>query len=92
MSDCRTGDKFDIHSMHPSGRIGAEETSEFLDIVFNDSNLRDKIAKAEKINGKQTMVTALLYGRNDGGNNVTKQKEIDMAEKILKEKRRMLEV
>lgn len=90
MNDCRTGDKFDIHSMDPSGRVGIRETSEFLTMVLNDPTLKDRIAMAEKMNGKQTMATAMLWGRNDGGNNVAQENEINHSEKILKEKRRML--
>lgn len=90
MESCREGEKFDIHQLPPSYKVGIRETAEFLNLVAGDSALRDKLKQAERFTGKQHMATAMLYGRNDRGDNVAREKEINHSEKILKEKRRML--
>jgi hypothetical protein len=85
----REGDKFNIHELPSNTQISGRITSDFLERVANHTTLKEKLAKAERITGKQTMATAVLYGRNDNGNNICTDTESQIQEKIMKEKRRL---
>lgn len=82
---------FDLYSVDTNGmRISNADTAKLMNKIVNDSRFRAKIEKVERITGKQLTVTALLYGRNDGGNNVPSENERKMQEKIIAERKRMV--
>lgn len=82
---------FDLYSVDTSGmRISNADTAKFMNKIVNDARFRSKIEKVERITGKQLTVTALLYGRNDGGNNVPGEKEREMQERVIAERKRMV--
>lgn len=99
----RDGSKFDIHQLPQHVIISARLTRELFNHVSQNTNgLRDKITQAEKARDTmlkedgiiqkkptQTVVTAMLYGRNDGGDNLPTQFELEHSEKIQSEKRRL---
>lgn len=83
---------YDIHSLDPTGcEIGERVNKDFCNRVSNSSILRERLAMAEKITGNQTVVTAMLYGRDDGSvKDLPDDKQIKLQEKIMKEKKRMV--
>lgn len=99
----RDGSKIDIHQLPPEVMISMRLNNVlFHNVSQNNNGLRDKLALAEKARDQmlkndgviqkkptQTVVTAMLYGRNDGGNNLPTEFELNHAEKIQEEKRRL---
>lgn len=83
---------YDIHSLDPTGcEIGERVNKDFINRVAGSSVLRERLAIAEKFTGKQTVVTAILYGRDDGSvKDLPDDKQIKLQEKIMKEKKRMV--
>lgn len=82
---------FDLKNMDTSGmRISNAHTAKLMNKIVNDARFREKVEKIERVTGKQLVVTALLYGRNDGGNNVPSENERKMQEKIIAERKRMV--
>lgn len=81
---------YNIHDLHPCGTVSQKNNREICNLVANNAGLRAKLAMADKITGKQSHVFAVLYGRNDGGDAVPKDSELEMQEKIMKEKQRMV--
>lgn len=82
---------WDMHDIDPSGcEISNRVNKDFFKTVLDSSILRERIAKAEQLTGEQTTVTAMLYGRDDGAQDVPHDKEMDMQEKIWREKKRMV--
>jgi hypothetical protein len=83
---------YDIHSLDPTGcEVSVHANMDFCNKVMNSSALREKLVIAEQITGKQTAVTAMLFGRNDGAKDTATQNELKMQEKIMREKKRMVE-
>lgn len=85
----RDGDKINVHDLPRCAQISSRHSTMFLAELMSDPILKEKIAKAERMTGKQTEATAQLYGRNDRGDNVTPEYELKFAEKITEEKRRL---
>jgi hypothetical protein len=99
----RYGSKFDINQLTPEAILSVRLNRVlFNHITQNTNGLRDKLTQAEKARDTmlkkdgiiqrtptQTVVTAMLYGRNDGGNNLPTDFEIKHSEKIQNEKRRL---
>lgn len=99
----RDGSKIDIHQLPPEVIISMRLNNElFRHVSQNTSGIRDKLALAEKARDQmlksdgviqkkpsQTVVTAMLFGRNDGGDNLPTEFEINHSEKIQEEKRRL---
>ena len=99
----RDGSKFDITQLPPEVIISARLNRVlFHQVSQNTNGLRDKLAQAEKTRDAmlksdgviqkkptQTVVTAMLYGRNDGGDNLPTEFEMNHSEKIQNEKRRL---
>jgi hypothetical protein len=82
---------YDIHSLDPSGcKISNDVNADFLKTVANSTVLRERLSIAESITGKQTVATAMLFGRNDGANDIAMENELKMQEKIFAEKKRMV--
>lgn len=82
---------FDLYGIDTNGmKISNADTAKLMNKIVNDSRFRAKIEKVERITGKQLTVTALLYGRNDGGSNLPTQDERKMQEKIIAERKRMV--
>lgn len=99
----RDGSKIDIHQLPPEVMISMRLNNMlFHNVSQNTNGIRDKLALAEKTRDQmlkndgviqksptQTVVTAMLYGRNDGGDNLPTEFEMNHAEKIQEEKRRL---
>lgn len=82
---------FDIPNLDTRGmRISMEDTKKLTHRIVTDSRLRERLAKAEDVTGKQLTITAIIYGRNDGGNNVPSESEQALQEKIINEKKRLV--
>lgn len=85
----RDGDKINVPELPKSAVINSRHSAMFLAELMSDPVLKEKIARAERMTGKQTEATAQLYGRNDRGDNVTTDAELQYAEKLNAEKRRL---
>lgn len=83
---------YNIHDLDPTGcEISGRANFDFLNKVSASSELRERLAKAESLTGKQTVVTALLFGRNDGSKkDLASEKALKMQEKIMAERKRMV--
>lgn len=83
---------YNIHDLDPTGcEISVRANFDFLNKVAGNSALREKLAKAESITGNQTVVTAMLFGRNDGSKkDLASEKALQMQEKIMAERKRMV--
>lgn len=85
----RNGDTIDVHQLPACALYSRKQSNHFLMTVAAHGALREKIAQAERMTGKQTMVTAKLFGARNKRTDVTTDNEIKHSEKIQNEKRRL---
>lgn len=83
---------YDIHSLDPTGcEISNRANKHFFQTIMSNGILRERLALAEGISGHQTQAMSMLFGRDDGSiKELPEQRHLDMQEKIMAEKKRMV--